>query len=174
MCFLGFYQDICRYIGKYIKKDPFEPAEKIQNFLKYSRYIILLGAITIGGVFLLPQRIWGNFAGILKGNIDLNYAFYFLIFLGFLSLFTQRFFCRYLCPIGAKYGLYSILRLITINKKDSCSSCKLCSKACPMGIRIEEINSLANPNCINCFKCIEICPNNNLKIGFRNYLKPKP
>lgn len=172
MCFFGFYQDICRYIGKFIKKEAFEPTEKIQRFLKYSRYLILLGSITIGGIFLFPNKVWGNFSGLLKGHLNLNLAFYFIIFLGFLSLFTKRFFCRYLCPIGAKQGLYSLARPITINRTDSCLFCKLCSEECPMRIPVDKINSLANPNCINCFKCIEICPNNSLKIGTRNYLKP--
>ncbi|MDD3436683.1 MAG: 4Fe-4S binding protein [Candidatus Gastranaerophilales bacterium] len=172
MCFLGFYQDICRYIGKFIKKEPFEPSEKAHNILKYLRYVILIGAITVGGFFLFPQKVWGNFAMILKGNISLNFIFYFLIFLGVLSLFTKRFFCRYLCPIGAKLGLFSLLRPITINKDASCISCRLCSKKCPMKIPIHKVNSLASPNCISCLKCIEVCPEKSLKIGIRNYLKP--
>lgn len=174
MCFVGFYQDICRYIGNFVFKKPLEPSIKLQNVLKYSRYIILLLAVTIGGIFLFPQKVWGNFAGILKGNVSFNFAFYFLIFLGILSLFTKRFFCRYLCPIGAKLGLYSLLRPITINRKDSCVSCNLCSKECPMGIQVDKINSLASPNCINCLRCIEACPNGGLKFGFRKYFGKNP
>ncbi len=172
MCFVGFYQDICRYIGNLVIKKTVEPNEKIQNILKYSRYLILFFSVTIGGIFLFPNKVWGSFAGVLKGYISLDFAFYFLIMLGILSLFTKRFFCRYLCPIGAKLGLCSILRPITINRTDSCLSCKLCSKECLMGISVNKINSLVNPNCINCLKCLEICPNNSLKIGIRDYLRP--
>lgn len=172
MCFVGFYQDICRYIGRFIKKEAFEPDEKIQRFLKYSRYLILLGSITIGGLFLFPQKVWGSFAGVLKGNINFDFAFYFLILLGIISLFTRRFFCRYLCPIGAKQGLCSLLRPITINKSSTCISCGICTNICPMKINLEKVNSLADPNCINCLKCIETCPKNCLKLGIRNYLKP--
>lgn len=172
MCFLGLYQDFFRYLGEFIKKEPIEPDARIHNFLKYLRYIILIGAITIGGLFLFPGEVWGNFASIIKGHVEINYAFYFLIALGVLSLFTRRFFCRYCCTFGAKLGLFSLLRPITINRKDSCVSCRRCAKECLMNINVNEINSLANPNCINCLKCIEICPNNSLKIGFRNYLKP--
>ncbi len=172
MCFVGFYQDILRYLGKAIKKSPIEPREKFQSILIFSRYLIFIGTIAIGGLFLFPGQVWGSFAGMLQGNIQINIAFYFLIILGFVSLFTERFFCRYLCTFGAKLGLYSLLRVITINKKDTCTHCKICSSVCPMKIKVDKINSLANPNCINCLKCLNSCPNNSLKIGFRNYLKP--
>lgn len=172
MCFIGLYQDVFRYIGELLKIQALEPTEKIKNFLKYSRYLILLGSVTIGGIFLFPNKVWGSFSGLLQGRLHYNFAFCFVILLGFLSIFNKRFFCRYLCPVGAKLGLYSLARLITINKTNPCFSCNLCNKECPMGISVCKINSLANPNCINCFKCIEICPNNTLKIGLRNYLKP--
>ena len=172
MCFFGFYQDICRYAGSIFKKAPIEPSEKLQNILKFSRYLILLASVTIGGIFLFPNKVWGGFAGYLKGHIEIDFVFYFLILLGILSLFTRRFFCRYLCPFGAKLGLYSLLRPITINKSASCASCGICKSICPMGIPLDKTNSLANPNCINCLKCIEVCPENCLKLGIRNYLKP--
>jgi len=172
MCFVGFYQDICRYVGSIFKKAPVEPPDKLQNILKFSRYIILLGAITIGGIFLFPNKVWGSFAGYLKGHIEINFVFYFLILLGILSLFTRRFFCRYLCPIGAKLGLYSLLRPITINKSTRCISCGICKTICPMGINLERTNSLASPICIDCLQCTEACPKNCLKLGNRNYLKP--
>ena len=172
MCFVGLYQDTCRYLGGLIKKKPVELNEKVHKMLKYSRYFILFGSLTIGGLFLFPGKAWGNFAASLHGHGKINAAFYFLILLGFASLFTRRFFCRYLCTFGAKLGLFALIRPVTINKKDSCVSCKRCSKECLMNIHVDKINSLVNPNCINCLKCVEVCPNNSLKVGLRNYLKP--
>lgn len=171
MCFVGFYQDILRYLGRFIKKEPMEVPESVHNFLKYSRYLIFIGAVIIGGLFLFPGKVWGNFAGMLKGHYVINVAFYFLIILGVASLFTRRFFCRYLCTFGAKLGLSSLLRPITLNRKDTCISCKRCSRECPMHIKVDKMNSLANPSCINCLKCFEVCPNNSIKMGVRNYLK---
>lgn len=172
MCFVGFYQDITRYIGSFIKKDPIRINEKVQHFLKYSRYVILIGSLAIGGLFLFPGKAWYSFSQIIKGHILVDAAFYFLIILGVLSLFTSRFFCRYLCTFGAKLGLYSLLRPITINRDSTCISCKLCSKECPMQIDVDRINSLVNPNCINCLRCVECCPVKSLKIGLRNYKNP--
>lgn len=172
MCFVGFYQDILRYIGSLIKKEPFEVDEKIHRILKYSRYVFLLGAFAFGGLFLFPGAVWHKLALVIKGNLIIDVAFYSLLVLGVLSLFTKRFFCRYFCTMGARLGLYSLLRPITINRDETCISCKFCSKECLMNIQVANIHSLANPNCINCLKCVEICPTNSLKIGIRNYLKP--
>jgi polyferredoxin len=173
MCFVGLYQDICRYLGEFIKIKPLEVNKKFHGILKYSRYFIFIGSITLGGLFLFPGKVWGNFAGLLHGYIKINVAFYFLIALGIISLFTKRFFCRYLCTFGAKLGLFSLIRPITINREEnSCNSCGLCSKECLMNIEVDKSKSLGSPNCINCLKCIEACPNKSLKIGFRNYLKP--
>ena len=172
MCFVGFYQDCIRYLGKFIKKDPIEINEKIHKYLKFSRYILLIGAIAIGGIFLFPGQVWHNFSRMIKGHIIVDITLYAILFLGIISLFTTRFFCRYCCTFGAKLGLYSLLRIITINRNDSCISCKQCSKECPMHIKVDKINSLVNPNCINCLKCVEICPQKCLEIGLRNYGKP--
>ena len=172
MCFVGFYQDCLRYIGWFIKKNPIEIDDAIHKYLKFSRYVILVGALTVGGLFLFPGKAWHNFSLLLKGHVIVDATLYFLIALGILSLFTKRFFCRYFCTFGAKLGLYSLLRLVTINRDSSCISCKSCSRACPMHIQVDKINSLVNPNCINCLRCIETCPKKSLKIGFRNYLKP--
>lgn len=172
MCFVGLYQDSLRYIGTFIKKEPLEIDEKFHKYLKYSRYVILVGALTVGGLFLFPGKSWYNFSQLIKGHAIIDATFYFLIGLGILSLFTKRFFCRYFCTFGAKLGLYSLLRPITINRDNTCISCKLCSKECPMHIQVDKINSLVTPNCIDCLKCVEICPKNSLKIGLRNYKKP--
>lgn len=172
MCFVGFYQDICRWIGSFIKKEPYEIDTRIQKYLTYSRYLFFILALVIGGIFLFPGKVWGSFAGLIKGHFILNLAVYFIIALGIISLVTRRFFCRYLCTFGAKLGLFSLLRPITINQSKDCISCQLCSKECLMGIDVDKANSLANPSCINCFKCIEVCPKKCLKIGIRNYLNP--
>lgn len=169
LCFLGLYQDILRYIGKFFKLKEFELKSKVHSILKYSRYLFFLGSLTIGGIFLFPGKVWGSSLGLIKGYLNINTAFYCLILLGIISLFTERFFCRYFCTFGAKLGLYSLLRPITINRKGSCISCGSCKNKCLMNIDVGTTNSLTSPNCINCYKCIETCPNNSLVIGARNY-----
>lgn len=172
MCYLGLYQDSIRHLGKFIKKEPFEFNEKTHNVLKFSRYVILLGTITLGGYFLLTNELSHSLSQILKGHALFNTAFYALLALGAVSLFTKRFFCRYFCTFGARLGVYSLLKPVTINKSESCVSCKICSKNCLMKVPIDKAHSLVDANCVTCLRCIENCPKGSLKIGLRNYLKP--
>ncbi len=173
LCFFGFYQDLLRHIGKKIKKKPFEIDESIHKYLKYSRYIVLIAAITIGGVFLFPDEMKHTLASTINGHPQINTAMYAVFVLGILSLFTKRFYCRYCCIFGAKQGLLSLIRPITIKRNiDKCTNCLKCNTECTMNIDVHKSNNLSDPNCINCFKCIEKCPRECLHLGFRNYLKP--
>ncbi|OPZ78643.1 MAG: putative electron transport protein YccM [Alphaproteobacteria bacterium ADurb.Bin438] len=171
LCPYGFYQDVCRYIGKFIRKKPFEINDKWHKYLQVLRYVVFILSLIIGGLFLLPSDILKSFSYyIAKKEVAINGILYFMIFVGFLSLFTKRFFCRYLCIFGARQGLISLFRIFTIKRdKNECISCRLCTKECLMKITVDDINTMYNPNCVNCYKCIEVCPKKCLKIGLRNY-----
>ena len=88
------------------------------------------------------------------------------------SLFVERIFCRYFCPLGGVFSIISKLRLYRIKKNSSkCLNCNLCAKKCPMSIDVNnEINaykSVKSGECIDCFKCIDSCNNKVL------YTNPK-
>ncbi len=79
----------------------------------------------------------------------------------------NRAFCKYLCPVTVylKAGAtFSILRI----KGDAgnCTSCKLCSAACPMGIDVAryhfENKRVISSECVMCMNCIAACPENCL------------
>lgn len=173
LCFFGFFQDVSRYIGSIFKKKSIDINYSVNNFLRFSRYIILIGTVVLGGIFLFPERVKHSFSVILKGHLHINSMLWALIILGILSLFTKRFFCRYLCAYGAKLGIISLFRPFTIKRtSEKCIHCKICDEQCLMHIEVSKTNNLASPNCINCFRCIESCPKGCLNIGLRNYLNP--
>jgi len=74
-----------------------------------------------------------------------------------LNLLIPRFYCRFICPLGALFAIISRFAIWRIGKKQSeCSNCRLCDKSCegacePSGnIRISE--------CVLCFNCRNDCP----------------
>ena len=84
---------------------------------------------------------------------DWPYVLYATGLLG-AGLFVQRFFCRYLCPLGAALAIPARLRMFEwLKRKVQCGrECRICASRCP----VQAIHPLGqiNPNeCIHCLNC---------------------
>jgi polyferredoxin len=83
-----------------------------------------------------------------------------------LSMASHRFFCKYLCPLGAVYGLFNRISLYRMSvDAEKCVSCGTCRKVCPMGADPTE-----KPNgteCIRCGKCTGSCPHGAISCSFK-------
>ncbi len=75
----------------------------------------------------------------------------------FLSVKMPRPFCRYLCPLGAVYGIFNPVAFYRLNvDREKCISCGKCREVCPMDIKVWETPN--SPECIRCGACTESCP----------------
>ena len=88
-----------------------------------------------------------------------------LILAGVLAacVFIYRAFCRFLCPLGALYGLFARIALLGVRvDKSQCSGCGACLRACPM-----DVGRVGDHECIHCGECIGVCPEKaiSLKAG---------
>jgi polyferredoxin len=90
-----------------------------------------------------------------------------------LERFSRRFWCRYICPAGALFGLFSQFRFYERLVSESCPVCNRCQIECKMnaipGGRIHETNKV---ECIECFNCGEKCPPKAKSIKYRFNWKP--
>jgi len=75
-----------------------------------------------------------------------------------LSRLTPRFWCRYLCPLGALLSFISPLGLWKRRVSQECNECLKCQKACPMGAVEENPKRTRLAECIQCRTCAEVCP----------------
>lgn len=172
-CAFGALNDLMFIISKKIFKNKFKINKTINSKLRYLKYVILAFIVifvwTLKIVSVDKYSPWDAFAQvseIFKGNFSMPIAFLilFLIIIG--AMFIERFFCRYLCPLGAILGILAKLKLTKIAKPHSnCGKCKLCSVSCPMGIDLDSMDTVNSAECISCLKCVDVCPKKNAHVN---------
>lgn len=85
----------------------------------------------------------------------------FVVVLLFAGLFIERFFCRYLCPLGAGLAIPAKLKIFDwLKRRPQCGrECRLCETKCTVGA-IDPLGRI-NPNeCVLCLRCQVIMGDN--------------
>lgn len=73
------------------------------------------------------------------------------------SLLVERFWCKYLCPLGAALAVFNrFAPLRIVSDPERCTHCGRCDVECPMDI-VEAHANTADPECIRCLECVETC-----------------
>ena len=174
LCPFGWFQELLHKIPtKKLSTKKLKP-------LTYLKYAVLLVMVVLLPAFLVNDVGMGDPffckylcpAGILEGGIPLSLAdtgiraslgwlftWKSCILLGVvvLSVFFYRPFCKWLCPLGAFYGLcnkVSVYRLEVDQSK--CTSCGACSRVCQMDVDVFRTPNHAE--CIRCGDCVAACP----------------
>ncbi|EKQ56552.1 MULTISPECIES: FMN-binding protein [unclassified Clostridium] len=169
MCAFGAYNDLIYFISKKIFKSKFKVNEKVDSILKYAKYVVLIFIIiiswTIGSNILESTSPWDVFGQITNISTVISNLLIGLVLLALITIgafFVERFFCRYLCPLGAVFSIISKIGITKINKpKADCGKCRACTINCSMGLQLYKVDKVKGGDCINCLKCTEVCPRNN-------------
>ena len=176
LCAFGFVEDLLYKIP--IPK--INVPQKADHMLRYLKYVVL-----VLFVILLPT-FWKNEFGIappyfcewicpvgtLEGGIPLvllkeslrntiGFLFYWkfaiLIIILLLSMVIYRPFCKYLCPLGAIYGIFNKISMVRLRvDEEKCVCCNKCSRICKM--QVEPHKTPDSAECIKCGDCVRGCP----------------
>jgi ferredoxin len=83
-----------------------------------------------------------------------------------LNLAIPRFYCRFVCPLGALYGVLGRFALWRVGrKKAECSQCRLCDSRCEGAC--DPAGRIRTPECVLCFNCLYSC--NDDLMGFNTF-----
>ena len=83
-----------------------------------------------------------------------------------LNLKVPRFYCRFVCPLGALFGVlsaFSLWRIGVAETSSECSHCHLCGTDCEGACQPAE--KIRISECILCMNCLDDCPHN--LVGYR-------
>lgn len=172
-CSFGAVQDLL-WFGAHRLRALFrgkESMKRADQILKSAKYAVLLYFIIFiwSGVTAVktagPWQVFGQYLSFghwpgLKPLLSVGGFLLLVIFIG--SLFVQRFFCRYFCPMGAIYSLISRVSFLKIVKpREGCGKCHLCTSKCSMGMDLTKRDRITGGECISCQKCVSWCPRGN-------------
>jgi polyferredoxin len=87
----------------------------------------------------------------------------------------ERFFCQFLCPMGAVFALIPILPWGMLQRReDLCiRGCNACADQCPVGLKLKA-DGHRNGECIGCEKCASTCPKGNISHREQKIIPSEP
>ncbi|NPB09749.1 MAG: 4Fe-4S binding protein [Thermodesulfobacteria bacterium] len=137
-------------------------------------WFALIGELLLSMIIGAPLFVFLSPPGLVGREIMMAVFFHTLALEGVivvlvltLNLFTRRFFCRYLCPLGALLAfLGSKRRLLVVKREEECLKCGLCDRACPLGLSPSQGEG-ASLYCWNCGECVDACRLNALAFRWR-------
>ena len=116
----------------------------------FCKYICPAGTAE-GAVLLLSHpdnASWYSMLGLLFTR-----KFVILLIIALACIFCYRSFCRFICPLGALYGLFNRFSIVGVHvDSQRCNGCGACVRSCGMDVR-----RVGDHECIQCGKCMDSC-----------------
>jgi len=144
--------------------------------LRHSKWLFFVYYAGVMVATQFPPNSWTvSFVGGFYLLVALTYFGSFFV----APLVGNRFYCRYLCPYGATFGLLNHAGFYGIHMvQQKCNDCRRCEQVCDMGIPVwqqgrESGRITALEDCMGCARCVVSCPTDALAIrDVRNLFRP--
>lgn len=178
LCPFGFIQELLYKI-----KTPKLQKNPVTRILSYLKYVILVFFVFIVPIayafkdapmpafckYICPAGTLEGGLGLLSNAVNASYfsmlgplfTWKFLILVSVVvgSIFVFRLFCRFICPLGALYGLFNKMSFFGVKVDNSkCTNCNLCINHCKL-----DVKTVGDQECISCGECMNVCPTNAIK-----------
>ena len=159
LCPFGALQELLAQVARALRLPQWNPAERAQRAMWWGKYLSL--GLILSLVALAPEAApvaeeiepfkTAITAIFVRGLPYVVYAVALLL----IGLFTERAFCRFLCPLGGALAILDRLHLLDLLKRrPECGNpCHLCERSCPVKA-IERSGKIVMAECFQCLDCM--------------------
>ncbi len=161
LCPFGAMQEVMSWLGKKLRAPQLKIAWITHSFGNKIKYVIFVGLAVVSVYSLGTAEVMSEVEPF-KTAITLNFVrtwpfVVYAVVLLLASMFVHKFFCRYLCPLGAALAIAGKLRVIDfIARREQCGSpCQLCSVKCEIKA-IKPEGEIDYDECVQCYECVVI------------------
>ena len=160
MCPFGSLQEgiykIAEVVG--LKRYQTQLPQKWHDRLKWVKYAVFFGLLAVSMVSMgLAEKLaevepfkTTFLVGVM--NRAWPYGLFVAAILG-VSLFIERPYCKYICPLGASLAMPSTFRWFGLKRKQDCNSCKACAVGCGAQA-IDADGRIDHRECLHCLDCM--------------------
>jgi len=167
LCPFGAIQEFFGWLGRKLFSRNYPMPKGLDRPLRYLKYGVLV--VTVGfawktaGLWMAPYDPWAAYAHLSEGipAVWASSAVGLILLLVTVagSVVYDRFFCKYLCPMGAFNGIVGKISPFKVVRNDeTCIHCDLCNKNCPANIDVSHSRLVTSAECFNCQTCVLNCP----------------
>ena len=167
MCPFGTVQEWLALAGRKIFGKKFNPTGAWDRALRYLKYAVL--AVIIALTWHMGTLVFRDYDPFLaffhlgRGIDELPWAYAVLGLVLAGSLWIERFFCKYACPLGAVLGILGKVGLSKIHRDpDGCKGCNICRKKCHAHVDFLSVTTIRDAECNHCMDCVVDCPKPNV------------
>lgn len=170
---------LSQWVQKKVKKKLPWVSEETGRKLQKMKYIVLLVLMLIYALGFTKKvhgtSPWEVFSMLYTGKIpDASYLAGWVIFVLILvgMCLKERFFCQYLCPMGAIFAWLPTLPFSVLDRdRSNCiPKCRACEIKCPVDYQIKR-DQKNGGECIHCMQCVDVCPKQNIYLCSGKKLK---
>ena len=167
---------ISSFLQKKIRGKILRVPDGVLHKLQYVKYAVL-AAILVLCFFGWYAKVsmadpWELFASFTSGSFSLSGHAAAACVLGAIIIgmcIVPRFFCQFLCPMGAVFAMMPVIPVSIVNKdSENCiKGCSACRRSCPASLDIDGFSG----DCFQCGACADTCPKGNIGLGEKRRFK---